>query len=429
MPAPLTRSITLALAAAVAAAPAQAQSPPGQAQSPPAQAQSSRKADGRYQVGPFQVTPTFRMTSGVDTNVFQTLRDPTRDAVVVLSPRLDGALPLGKRLRITGLGFIDAFYFRREGDERSIDFYGEGKADLVLGALTLFAGGGGGQFHQRFSIDVDERIERQEKRAHAGLTWQIGSKLSATARGQYEVFTFAPGRFRLGGDIKEALDRNTRTATGQLRFALTRRTTLLASADVLEDHFFSQPSDVPVERQSYRYLGGFEFGARAAVSGRLLAGLREFPGTLEDGSPPYRGPVISADLSMPLGRLARLHAIAERDVSYASSLVRAGGLRYRNAFIYERYLGEAVVDLPAQFLGFLSLGFEESDYLLPFPYPTPFSLNERVDHRYTAGATLLRRFGNSLRIGGHVVWARRVSSLPDFSYEGVRYGLTAEVRP
>ena len=415
MPAPLTRPITLALAAAVAAAPAQAQSP--------------RKADGRYQVGPFQVTPTFRMTSGIDTNVFQTLRDPTRDAVVVLSPRLDGALPLGKRLRITGLGFVDAFYFRRQDDERSIDFYGEGKADLVLGALTLFGGGGGGQFHQRFSIDVDERIQRQEKRAHAGLTWQVGSKLSLTARGQDEVFTFAPGEFRLGGDIKEAMDRNTRTATGQLRFALTRRTTLLASADVLEDHFFSQPSYVPVERQSYRYLGGVRIrgaGCHLRPPACGSAGVPRDPGG--------RQPALSRPRHLRRPRLApRAVRTAARDRRTRRVLrlePRAGGrARYRNAFIYERYVGEAVVDLPAQFLGFLSLGFEESDYLLPYPYPTPFSLNARIDHRYTAGATLLRRFGDSLRIGGHVVWARRVSSLPDFSYEGVRYGFTAEVRP
>jgi hypothetical protein len=395
----------------------------------PVEAQARRQDRGRFELGPLHLTPAFRVTSGVDTNVFQTLREPTRDAVVVLSPRLDGALPVGKRLRLTGLGFIDAFYFRRQEDERSLDFYGEAQAELLLGALTVFGGGGGGQFHQRFSIDVDERIKRQEKRAHAGLTLLVSRKLSATVRGLDEVFTFAPGEFRLGGDVKEAMDRNTRTATGQLRVALTGRTTLLASADVVEDHFFSQPSYVPVERRSYRYLGGFEFGTRAAVSGRLLAGGREFPGTLADGSPPYRGPVISADLSLPLGSFARLHAVAERDVSYASSLVRVGALRYRNAFIYERYLGEAVLDLPLQLLAFLSAGFEESRYLLPYPYPDPLSLNPRVDHRYTAGASLLRRFGESLRIGGHLVWARRVSSLPDFSYEGLRYGFTAEVRP
>ena len=98
---------------------------------------------------------------------------------------------------------------------------------------------------------------------------------------------------------------------------------------------------------------------------------------------------------------------------YASSLVEIGTLRYRNAFVYERYRRRGGGRLAGAVPGFPRAGFEESDYLLPYPYPTPFSLDERVDHRYTAGATLLRRFGDSLRIGGHVVWARRVSNLPD----------------
>ena len=44
-------------------------------------------------------------------------------------------------------------------------------------------------------------------------------------------------------------------------------------------------------------------------------------------------------------------------------------------------------------------------------------------------ASLVRLFGESLRVGGFVGWARRVSSLPLFSYEGLRYGFTVEVRP
>ena len=139
--------------------------------------------------------------------------------------------------------------------------------------------------------------------------------------------------------------------------------------------------------------------------------------------------MVSADLSLPLGRFARLRVAADRDVLYASSLVQAGTLRYRNAYVYNRYLGEAVVELPLQCLAFLQAGFERSDYLLPYPYPNAYSLNDRVDHRYTAGVSLLRLFGDSVRLGGHVAWARRVSSLPLFSYEGLRYGLTAEVRP
>ena len=347
----------------------------------------------------------------------------------MVTPRVEGALPIGRRLRLTGLGYAGLNYFQRQDDQRSVDFAGEGKGELFLGPFTFFGGGSGGQFTQRFSIDVDDRLERQEKRGYAGATWQATRRLSLTGQAANEILTFAPGVFRLGGSVKESMDRNTLSALGQVRFALSRRTTLVVSGEALEDRFFSQPASLPPERQSYRALGGLEFGGRAAVSGRLLLGIRDFPGTLAQGSPPYQGPVVSADLSWPLSSFARVRLTGDRDVLYASSLVAVGTLHYRNAYVYHRYLGEVVVDLPLQCLAFLSAGFEESDYLLPYPYPTATSLNDRVDHRYTVGLSLLRRLGDSLRVGGHVGWARRVSNLEPFSYEGLRYGLTAEIRP
>jgi hypothetical protein len=418
MPAPVTRPRGALALAAWAALPLAAGAAEPQAR------------PGRYRLGPLHLTPRLQIkNAGVDTNVFQTLQGPVRDEVVVLSPRLEGALPVGRRLRLTGLGLLEANYYRRQGEERSTDYYGEGRGELDLGPFTLFGGGGGGRFTQRFSIDVDERLERQEEHGYAGLTWRLTRRLSATGQGRREIFTFAPGRFRLGGDVKEAMDRDTLSASGTLRFALTPRTTLLASAEALEDRFFSQPRGGPRQRDSYRVLGGFEFSPRALFSGKLLAGVREFPGTLADGSPPYRGPVVSADVTLPLRPYARLHGVAERDVVYASSVVEVGGRRFRNAFVLTRLQGEALMDLPLGLLGLASAGFEQSRYLLPYPYPSPAALADRVDHRYTAGFSLVRRFSESLRLGGHVGWARRVSSLPLFSYQGLRYGLTAEVVP
>ena len=85
--------------------------------------------------------------------------------------------------------------------------------------------------------------------------------------------------------------------------------------------------------------------------------------------------------------------------------------------------------LPGGFSLLASAGFESARYHLPYPYPDVFSLADRVDHRWTGGLTVARRFSNAFRVGGHLTWARRVSSLPLFSYEGVTYGVTAEVIP
>jgi hypothetical protein len=252
--------------------------------------------------------------------------------------------------------------------------------------------------------------------------------LSATVQGQDETFTFAPGTFRFGGEVKEAMDRNTVTGTAQLRYGITNKTTLLLTADALEDNFFSQPVDSPRVRQSYRYLGGVELGSRALVSGKLLFGMRQFPGTLAQGSPPYQGPVLSADLVLPL-RFVRLRFQGDRDVQYAGSLVDVGPLRYRNAFIYDRYRGEALFGLPLSLSAVVSGGFENADYLLPYPYPDAFHLSSRTDHRWVADGGLARQLGERIRIGAHVQWVRRVSTLALYSYQGIRYGVSAEFIP
>jgi hypothetical protein len=185
---------------------------------------------------------------------------------------------------------------------------------------------------------------------------------------------------------------------------------------------------VPRVRQSQRYLAGVELGSRALLVGKLLAGVRHFPGTLAQGSPPYEGPVVSADLALPL-RSVRLRVQGDRDVQYAGSLVSVGPLRYRNAFVYERYRGEASFGLPLGLIGVVNGGFESARYLLPYPYPDDFHLRQRLDHRWTAGGALARQVGAQLRVGAHVQWVRRISTLTLFSYEGLRYGLSAEVTP
>jgi hypothetical protein len=386
---------------------------------------------GRHRVGPAQVTIRLQLrNAGVDTNVFQSLVDPVRDEVVVLALQGDGVLPIGHRLVVNGSGFVEQNHYQRIGDQSATDFFGQGRAELELGAVQLFGGGSGGQFTQRFSIDVDERLTRQEKLGYAGAVLRLTRRLSFTGKASGEVLTFAPAAFRLGGDVKEAMDRNTLTASGELRQTLTPRTTLVVAGDVLEDRFFSQPPPLPNVRRSYRVLGGLELNERAKVSGRLLVGMREFPGTLAQGSPPYTGPIMTADLTLPLGRVASLRLQGLRDVLYASSLVEVGHLRYRNAFIYERALGEAFLPLfPKGPAAVLSAGFEQADYLLPYPTLSPYRLADRVDHRFTAGAGLVQRLGDRVRVGGHVLWARRVSSIPYFSYEDVRYGLNAEIVP
>jgi hypothetical protein len=393
-------------------------------------AEDEREQPKRHRIGALTFTPRIQLkNAGVVTNVFQTLQSPVRDDVAVVSPRVDGTLALSDRFRITGLGFLEENYFRRQGQERSTNFYGEGEALLDWGQLKLRGGGGGGQFTERLSIEIGDRLTHQEKRAHAGATWQLTRHFSTSVEGKDETFVYAPGVFRFGGNIKDALDRNTLVGTAQLRYGLTSMTTLLVAAEAQEDKFPSQPAFLPRNHLSYRYVGGFEFGERALVSGKLVAGIREFPGTLAQGVAPYTGPVVSADLTVPLWGVARLHGVGERDVQFAVNLVEVGPVAYRNSYILTRYAADVVADLPWNLSAYAGAGFEQAHFLLPYPFPDSSLLAERVDHGWTGTTGLLRRFGNTFKIGGHIAWVRRVSSLPLYSWEGLAYGLTAEVVP
>ena len=404
----LATLVTLTSVAALAAAP-----------------QVGKKRPGRYKLGPVYLTPRLELkNAGVDTNVFNAQTGAIPDTSIVLSPSIAAAVPIGQRLRITGTTFLDFNYFRRKSSERSTDFAGEGRAEVDVGPFTLFGAGGGGQFKQRFSIDLDTRLLRQEKWATTGFDLRVTRKLSATVSGTGRSYAFDPSPVGASA-VHRALDRNVLTGTTQIRYAITGRTAAVASADAIEDRFLDEPAVALRKARSSRYLGGFEFGTRAIINGKVMAGVREFP--RGQSTPRYRGPALAVSASIPLLRFGRLAAIADRDVLYSVSSAGVGDALLRNSYVSTRLRGEAMVELPFGLIGRGVFGLQEAKYLLPQQLgSTPF---QRVDHVWTGSASVLRQLGDTVRIGATLAWSRRVSTAPGGSYEGLRYGLQAEVVP
>jgi len=385
-----------------------------------------KKRPGRFRVGPVYLTPKLQLkNAGVDTNVFNQRTDEIADTSAVLSPAVLIAWPIGRRLRLTGETHVDLNYFRRQSSERSTDFGGEGRAEVDIGRFTFFGAGGGGQSRQRFSIDLDQRVLRHERWGSAGLTVNPTRRLSVTAFGTGRVHEYAS--LLVGGvNVKRSLDRNELTGSAQARYVLSARTTLVGSADVIEDRFLRQTRAVSRISRSYRYLGGFEFGEKALFRGRLMAGIREFPASLS--APTYRGPALATSLTLPLLQYGLATVVAERDIFFAlSPTTTLGRDRFRNTYLSTRYGVDAAVPLPFALLGRGNFGLEEAKYLLP--YAVGGALGRRVDHLWTGGASLLRSFRRGVRVGGTIQWGRRVSSFPELSYQGLRYGVQAELVP
>jgi hypothetical protein len=155
--------------------------------------------------------------------------------------------------------------------------------------------------------------------------------------------------------------------------------------------------------------------------------MRDFPAASSGSLPTYRGPAYVAELALPLYNRVRLVGTALRDVYVSATPVQTAEERARNTYVLTQLQGSADLDLPLQFIGRASVGFTEASYLLPtlvegVPFP-------RVDHLYSAGGSLLRRFSDSVRVGGTVTYYRRVSTIPGYSYERWVYGVSAEIVP
>jgi hypothetical protein len=385
-----------------------------------------KRPRGRFKLGPLHLTPRFEIrNAGVDTNVFNTLTDPIPDTSVVGRFALDGALPLGRRLTLTGNGYADLNYFWRESTESSLDYGGEGLAELQAGRFTVFAGGGGLQASQRFSIELTQRVPRHEKWVNGGLDLALTSRLSTRLLGSVREYEF--GSLQLGGeDIRERLDRRSLTGGAELRYALTRKTKLMASAERIEDRFSHQIGRGPRRTLSHRFLGGFELDERALLSGRALAGIRQLPTGIGEQVSRPRDLALAVDAALRLGRFGRLELAGDRDVFYSAEGVNVQDLRRRSAYLYTRYRAEVLLGLPLELLGGAFAEWQEASFLLPQSREEPF---RRVDRVHTFGGRLLRRLADGVSLGATVAWSQRVSNVESLAYRGLVYGAQAEVVP
>ncbi len=173
MPASRVRHLALvALAASISVR--------GWAQAPPDQTSIGSGSRGRgYTFGHLHLYPRLLLrNAGVSTNVYNAQAGAIPDSSIILSPVLEGQMPIGRRFRLQGQGELDFTWFGRETSERSTDYFGKGTLEADVGPLTFSVGGGGGQYRQRFSIDVDERLLRQEKTANAGAIWRVSRRIS-----------------------------------------------------------------------------------------------------------------------------------------------------------------------------------------------------------------------------------------------------------
>ena len=195
-------------------------------------------------------------------------------------------------------------------------------------------GGGGFRSHQLYTTDIDERIEHSEEWLNAGSRLRLTNQLSLEFGVEDRKYRWGESAVS-GNQIADELDRDSTTYKGGARLRLSALTDLVASAERLEDTFLVAPPSLATTI-SYRYLAGFEFGERAFMTGRILAGVRDIPAESAGSAPTYRGPAVQAALIVPFLQRLRLTAGYDRDVYYSAEGGAAADTALRNTYTYGR---------------------------------------------------------------------------------------------
>ena len=194
-------SLSLAGATSYAQDPAPAPSPTGD------QTKHSGAPLGQFTMGPFIVTPTFRIgTMAVDTNV-RYERERKADFVASAGPGLDIALPFQDHWQFEVQGTSQYLYFLRTTELRRWT----GGATAVLrwattGTRASVSTGVNRDF-SRPSFEVDTRVATRQINIAGDLQRDLG-RLTMVLRGTFGLTKVDSGQDFRGADLTRALTTN-----------------------------------------------------------------------------------------------------------------------------------------------------------------------------------------------------------------------------
>jgi len=379
-----------------------------------------RSKYGSLHLGPVYFSVRVPFAAGVNSNVYNT-PDGTSDQSASITPNLQAVLPVTRHARIRGAGGIVPQYFHREASQRYTDRFGDVRGEVDVGPLTAYGGFGAGRYRQRFSLEIDDRLLRHEKKDLVGSTLHVGHRVAMSASQVRVTSTFDPEATVNGQPVSTSLDRRTVTRHADLFVPLTRKTSLAPFVDFVEDRFLRSTPGLKPEVTSQRYGATLSFSELAFLNGTVSAGVRHFGAG--QGVAPYDGLFLAVTVSSPFVIGTHLVFSANRDVTYSAIAPAVGSLR--STYINSTYRGDVIFELPLRLHGRVFGGYLESRYLLPAAADTGSAT--RLDRGWLQGGALLRHVGRHLSLGGSVQHESRTSPVDGRSYGAMAYGLAGEL--
>jgi len=283
----------------------------GWAQSPlppdPAQQQGAMK------IGPVSLWPRIELRNvGIDSNVFNDADAPKEDFTATIRPALDAVLRFGVA-RLVYRSSVDAVYFHEYRSERSINRFGEVRAEARLDRIVPFVSLGGLATSDRPNNEIDLRATRTVRTLTGGVAAVVVPTTAVVATVKRETFTYEPGQRFRDVDLAEQLNNRRESYDVGVRYAMTPLTTLVVTYGHEDTRFALSPDR---DSESVRYMSRLEFDPDALLGGTASVGYRKFTPVdpaLED----YRGVVAQVTLRYASESRTLVAIQIGRDVEYS----------------------------------------------------------------------------------------------------------------
>ena len=352
--------------------------------------------------GPLGVSPTFTLTNfGIDSNVFNDPANPQSDFTLTATPKVLARLRSG-RLLLTGGLATGLVYYQKFDDERSIDYAGDGRADLDMGWFRPYAAARRLDTKDRLNAELDLRAPRVSVNLAAGARVLAGPRTGFRMEARRASVTFDEAWTFEGVPLSQTLNSDTTTFEAGLELYLTPLTTLSVLASRQEDRFDESPER---DADSYKVMPTLKFEPPAILQGSIGVGYRHFDGRAAS-LPDFSGVVFDGVLTHVFVERTKVDVGVFRDVQYSFEVEEPYYVTTGVRLTVTHQLRES---LDAR-------GMVSRDRLA-YRSQQP---DDRRDKVTIVSAGIGYRFSPNLRVGVDLEFARRLSDRADRDYDRVR---------
>jgi hypothetical protein len=359
-------------------------------------------------VGVLSLAPRFSVRQiGVDTNVFNTVDNPQRDATATASTGTDLWLRTGRGMLMVS-GDTEYVHYDRFGSERSLSSRAQATYEVRFNRIRPVVRAATRDLKQRPNDEITARVRQYGTDFGAGIDFRVLSRSTMRVEWRHEVSGFFDTAVFDGQQLRTQLSHRVEAVDATWRQQVTPLTTFVAKVSRDRTTFDFEGTR---NSENYRLNGGFELSQFALIRGTVLVGYHELRADNPVVLPEFSGVTAAGDVSYTAPTQTRIQVTVNRELrnSYDPRTPHYTQQAW-GATITQRVFGRWDLQLNG--------GRAEQDYL------AVAGTGARTDRVDRIGGGVGFALARQVRAGLDITSVNRLSEMPGRDYSGVLGGLS-----